>query len=640
MKTKINESKNSKNKCKKKKGNINLKEKNSNSLKFKFFNQASNKNKISIIINFLDINEQLPLFTLNSIISTILINKYNLPFKSIEPLKEIKNNKIYNDAKYSEIYFNFINIIDKNQIPENEYQFIQSYLLKNITNNFIIFDSLEEKSETYNEKNNGENDSLLKKNKIFASFLTKIKFINSITHIKFKISNLDQENKDIHLNTEIYNVLYFNNFFKNINHLEIDKVMNSLCFINTLLSYKKNSINNITKINLSDINIKMSNEEIIGYDIYTSLSFHEMTKLKYLFLVKVNLSIFCLNEIISKNSNLVRLVILNCSNNNISLYDEKENAKLLNKNINNCKELNYVEFNNNNFGIYLTNKILNILIEIFFKSDKINLIYCGYPNNTDLNNKENDDQNNIFEFPKCLTECMSLINKEDFNKYLTIKFSPSLSYRVKKNKRIIDVSNYLQNENIINEIDYEKIKLTLYISDSPSISNNIKKIMQIYYKKDITKYLQIFCSFKNGELSPMVNHNSKKEIYKSIEKVTIYFQNEESIIPLFGSRIILSILAFFPCVKIISFKNIDFKNDNKIFREYFDDINESFELGLFGEKNKDFSLFKNKECFLKEIRFNNCYFYNHFIEKDITQEIERKIDSYLGKSAIRIIYVD
>ena len=147
MKTKINESKNSKNKCKKKKGNINLKEKNSNSLKFKFFNQASNKNKISIIINFLDINEQLPLFTLNSIISTILINKYNLPFKSIEPLKEIKNNKIYNDTKYSEIYFNFINIIDKNHIPENEYQFIQSYLLKNITNNFIIFDSLEEKSE-------------------------------------------------------------------------------------------------------------------------------------------------------------------------------------------------------------------------------------------------------------------------------------------------------------------------------------------------------------------------------------------------------------------------------------------------------------------------------------------------------------
>jgi hypothetical protein len=235
---------------------------------------------------------------------------------------------------------------------------------------------------------------------------------------------------------------------------------------------------------------------------------------------------------------------------------------------------------------------------------------------------------------------MNLINKEDFNKYLTIKFSPSLSYRIKKNKRIIDVSNYLQNENIINKIDYEKIKLTLYISDSPSISNNIKKIMQNYYKKDITKYLQIFCSFKNGELSPIVNQNNKKEVYKSIEKVTIYFQNEDSIISLFGIRIIASLLAFFPCVKIISFKNINFKNDNKIFREYFDDINESFEFGLFGEKNKDFILFKNKECCLKEIRFNNCYFYNHFIEKDITQEIERKIDSYLGKNSIRVICVD
>ena len=639
MKKKIIINNKSKANINKKTENVN-KNKKSNSMSHTFLNMPNNRNKILIIINFLDINEQLPLLKLNSVLAKIIINKYNLPFKSKELLKEIKNNKNSNEAKYTKIYFNFNNIIKNNDILENEYQFIQSYLLKNIKNNFLIFDSLGEENATSNEKDIGSNDTLLKKYKIFIEFLEKIKFINNITHIKFKISNLDDQIKDNHLNKENFNILYFSNFFKNINHLEIDTVMNSLCFMNSLISYPKNSISNVNKINLINLNIKRSNEEIIGYDIYNSLSFPELNNLKYLFLVKVNLSIFCLNEIISKNLNLVKLVILQCSNNNINLYDEKEYSKLLNKSINNCKELNYVEFNNNNFGIYLTNQIVYILIEVFFKLNKINLIYCGYPNNTDKNNKENDDQNNTFEFPKCLKECIDLINKEDFNKYLTIKFNPSLSYRVKKNKRIIDISNYLQNEKIINEINYEKIKLTLYISDSPSISNNIKKIMQNYYKKDITKYLQIFCSFKNGELSPMVSKKSKNEVYKSIEKVTIYFQNEESIIPLFGSRIISSILEFFPCVKIISFKNIDFKNDNKIFREYFDDINESLELVLFGEKNKDFSLFKNKECCLKEIRFNNCYFYNHFIEKDITQEIEIKIEAYLGKNAIRVIYVD
>ena len=56
------------------------------------------------------------------------------------------------------------------------------------------------------------------------------------------------------------------------------------------MSYDNNLISNVTKINLSDINIKMNNEEIIDYDIYK-------------------------NEIISKNSNLVRIVILQCSNN-------------------------------------------------------------------------------------------------------------------------------------------------------------------------------------------------------------------------------------------------------------------------------------------------------------------------------------
>ena len=638
MKKKISKNNNSNIKLNKKTGSTNLNDKKSNSLRYHFFNKEKNRNKISLIINFLDINEQLPLLKLNSIFSKIIINKYNLPFKSIESLKQIKNNKTSNESKYSKLFMNFKNIIENNTIEEKEYQFIVSYLLKNVNNNCIIFDSFSEDNEINGEKNTVTNEFISKKYNIFFEFLSKIKFFSNITHIKFKLSDLD--NKEIYLNKEVFNELYFDNFFKNINHLEIEKIKNSIFFINKLLSYKNNEINNVTKINISDINMKINTEEIIDYDIYNSLSFPELTNLKYLFLVKVNLSIFCLNEIISKNSNLVRLVILNCSNNNISIYDEKEYAKPLNKSLNNCNQLNYVEFNNNNFSIYLTSQILYILIEIFFKSNNIYLIYCGYPNNIDLNNKENDDQNNIFEFPKCLRECKNLINNEDFNKYLTIKFNPSLSYRIKKNKRIIDVSNYLQNEKIIKEIEYEKIKLTLYISDSPSISNNIKKIMQNYYKKNITKYLQIFCSFKNGELYPMVNYDSKKEVYKSIEKVTIYFQNEDSNIPLFGSRIILSILAFFPCVKIISFKNINFKNDNKIFREYFDDINESFEFVLFGEKNKDFSLFKNKECCLKEIKFNNCYFYNHFIDKDITQEIEKKIDSYLGKNVIRVIYID
>ena len=631
MKTKIKRSKNSKVKYTKKTGNNNINDKESNSLKYKFFNKEKNRNKISLIIDFLDINEQLLLLKLNSIFLKILINKKKLPLKSIEALVEFKNSNNFNISKYSNLYSNFKNIIKYSDIDEKEYPFIISYLLKNIKINFINFELF--------ERTNIEDD-FISKYKIFFLILSRLKFVNKITHVKFDLHNPGKQIKDIHLNKEVFNILHFSNLFKNINNLEIENIKNSICLMNKMLNYKNNDINNVTMIKISDINMKINTEEIIDLNIYNSLSFPELTNLKYLFLVKVNLSIFCLNEIISKNSNLVRLVILNCSNNNISIYDEKEYAKPLNKSLNNCNQLNYVEFNNNNFSIYLTSQILYILIEIFFKSNNIYLIYCGYPNNIDLNNKENDDQNNIFEFPKCLRECKNLINNEDFNKYLTIKFNPSLSYRIKKNKRIIDVSNYLQNEKIINEIEYEKIKLTLYISDSPSISNNIKKIMQNYYKKNITKYLQIFCSFKNGELYPMVNYDSKKEVYKSIEKVTIYFQNEDNNIPLFGSRIILSLLAFFPCVKIISFKNINFKNDNKIFREYFDDINESFEFVLFGEKNKDFSLFKNKECCLKEIRFNNCYFYNHFIDKDITQEIEKKIDSYLGKNVIRVIYID
>ena len=263
--------------------------KNSNSLSHNFFNKIKNRNKITIILNFLDINEQLPLLQLNSIISKILINKYNLPFKSIESLKQIKNNKTSNEAKYTKLYLNFKNIIEKNNISENEYQFIFSYLLKNINDNYIILDSFSQDNKIADE-NDFEENVILKKYKIFVGFLQKIQYINKITHIKFKISNLDNQIKDIHLNKEIFNELYFNNFFKNINHLEIDNVENSLCFINKLLSYDNNLISNVTKINLSDINIKMNNEEIIDYDIYK-------------------------NEIISKNSNLVRIVILQCSNN-------------------------------------------------------------------------------------------------------------------------------------------------------------------------------------------------------------------------------------------------------------------------------------------------------------------------------------
>ena len=56
---------------------------NHNSLSKIFFNHFTNRNKISIILDFLDINEQLPLIKMNSIISKIIINKYNLPFKSV-----------------------------------------------------------------------------------------------------------------------------------------------------------------------------------------------------------------------------------------------------------------------------------------------------------------------------------------------------------------------------------------------------------------------------------------------------------------------------------------------------------------------------------------------------------------------------
>ena len=400
----------------------------------------------------------------------------------------------------------------------------------------------------------------------------------------------------------------------------------------------------------------MSNEEIIGYDIYNSLYFPEWTKLQYLFLVKVNLSIFCLNEIISKNLTLIRIVILHCSNNNISLYDDKEYAKLLRTSLKNCKELNYVNFNNNNFSIYLINQIVYTLMEIFFKSDKIYFINCEYPNN----NEEKDGKNCIFEFPKNLKEFTNIENKKDFNKYLTIKFNPLLSYSIKKNKCIIEVSD-LQNEKTIKGINFAKIKLTLDSFDYDSNSNKFNKIMKKFYQKGITKYIQIFFSFpKRSLINTIMIHKNNNEIYESIEKVTLYFQDEGWAGTLVRDRIILSILSFFPCVKIISFKNIYFeKNKIQLFTESevyelfhnnqkdkniennkkdISDKNDSFEFILFGEKNKDLDLLKNKESCLREIRFNNCHFNYCLIGKDITQQIEKTISSYLGKNDIRVIY--
>ena len=643
MKTKIKVNNNSKIKRKKKSGKIILKEKNSNSLKYKFFNQTKSNNKISIIIDFLDTNEQLPLLKLNSIISKIIINKF--PIKSLDILNQIKNDMNSYEPKFSNLFFNFNKIIEKNNFKEEEYQFVFTYLLKNINDNYIFFDSLFPQDYLIDDAN----DFILKMHKIFAGILKKIQYINKITHIKFKIANLDKQIKDIHLNKENFNELYFNNFFKNINHLEIDNIENSLCFINKLLSYDNNLISNVTKINLSNINIKMSNEEIIDYNIYNSLSFPKLTKLKYLSLVKINLSIFCLNEIISKNSNLIRIVILQCSNN---LYDKKEYAKLLNKSIKNCKELNYVNFNNNNFSIYLINQIVYTLMEIFFKSNKINLIYCEYPIN-----KENYDKNCIFELPKHLKKYANIIDKKDYNKYLTIKFNPALAYSIKKNKCIIDVSS-LQNKKTLKGINYEKIKLTLDSWDNDLNSNKLKKIMRKFYQKGITKYLQIFCSFPKRSLMNFfhLHKNKDNEMYKSIEKVTIYFQDEDSSGILFGDRIILSILSFFPYVKIISFKNVHFRKykiklytESEIFDLFHNknnhqrenkDKNDYFGFVLFGVKNKDLDLFKNKEIYLREIRFNNCYFKGILIGKDITQEIEETINSYLGKNVIRVIYVE
>ena len=160
--------------------------------------------------------------------------------------------------------------------------------------------------------------------------------------------------------------------------------------------------------------------------------------------------------------------------------------------------------------------------------------------------------------------------------------------------------------------------------------------MQNYSQKKVTKYLQIFSCLKNVELTPLYSSKNKNDIYPLIEKFTIIFQCEDEPITLFGSKIMSAIMEFFPCVKIISFKNINFQSDSVKFRENFDDISDRFHLVMFGKKNEDFILFKNKNCFLKEIKFYNCYFSNNLLTKDVFDDLENNIYSYLGKKVIKI----
>ena len=52
-----------------------------------------------------------------------------MPFKSIQALRLIKNNKFSIETKYSKIFIYFKNIIDNNDIEKEEYQYIISFLL-------------------------------------------------------------------------------------------------------------------------------------------------------------------------------------------------------------------------------------------------------------------------------------------------------------------------------------------------------------------------------------------------------------------------------------------------------------------------------------------------------------------------------
>ena len=600
---------NSNNILNKKPGIINLNKKNNNSLINTFFNHNNNRYKISIILDFLDINEQLPLMKMNKIFSNILFNKYNLPFKSTLLLKNYKNNKNIIEAKFSNIYNYFKKIINIDNIKENnEYQYIISFLLKNINNNFIIFDKL-------NDENNIS---------IFFDFLYKIKYIKNITHIKFNLSNTDEK-----IDNKLFeNNLPFINFYKNINHLEIDKIEKSFYFFNRMLNYENNCINNIEKINLNNINIRTKDDIILKYDDYNSLIIPKITNLKYIFLTKVNLSISFLNDIISNNKNLIKLIINHCTDikNNI---EEKDNYELFNKSINNCINLKHIEFNNNNnfSNIFITEIIKNLISLFFDINNNIYLISCT----CDLINLKNIF-NHLIQYSN-----ISLNNNKE--RFLKIKFSPSFIYHINKNKSIIEISNYLNDNNsieYIKKLKYEKIKLCLYNTDNPSILNNIKKVMDIYNNKNSLKYFQIFATFKNGE----INHtNNLEQEYINIKKFTLIFQNDEEAVNLFGNKIIFSILIFFPCVKIISFKNINFQNDDKKFREYFDDLKTCFELILFGKKNEIMNYYKNKEIKLDltEIKFCNCYYYKNSIDKYVLGEINTI--KYLGKK-IKLSFID
>ena len=599
---------NSNNILNKKPGIINLNKKNNNSLINTFFNHNNNRYKISIILDFLDINEQLPLMKMNKIFSNILFNKYNLPFKSTLLLKNYKNNKNIIEAKFSNIYNYFKKIINIDNIKENnEYQYIISFLLKNINNNFIIFDKL-------NDENNIS---------IFFDFLYKIKYIKNITHIKFNLSNTDEK-----IDNKLFeNNLPFINFYKNINHLEIDKIEKSFYFFNRMLNYENNCINNIEKINLNNINIRTKDDIILKYDDYNSLIIPKITNLKYIFLTKVNLSISFLNDIISNNKKLIKLIINHCTDikNNI---EEKDNYELFNKSINNCINLTHIEFNNNNFSNIFITEIIKNLISLFFDiNNNIYLISCT----CDLINLKNIF-NHLIQYSN-----ISLNNNKE--RFLKIKFSPSFIYHINKNKSIIEISNYLNNNNnieYIKKLKYEKIKLCLYNTDNPSILNNIKKVMDIYNNKNSLKYFQIFATFKNGEINYI---NNLEQEYINIKKFTLIFQNDEEAVNLFGNKIIFSILIFFPCVKIISFKNINFQNDDKKFREYFDDLKTCFELILFGEKNEIMNYYINKEIKLDlaEIKFCNCYYYKNSIDKYILNEINTT--KYLGKK-IKLTFID
>ena len=146
--------------------------------------------------------------------------------------------------------------------------------------------------------------------------------------------------------------------------------------------------------------------------------------------------------------------------------------------------------------------------------------------------------------------------------------------------------------------------------------------MENYYKKNSTKLLQIFASFDSGELNPANNLNNE---YSSIEKFTLFFSNDRDGFTLYGNKIILSILIFFPNIKVISFKNVNFQNDDKKFREYFDDFQTCFEFILFGEKKEILSFYKFKKIYLEEIKFSNCFYYQHHIEDYILNAIDCSI---------------